>query len=336
LTAIPKNPSEDSEDGAEKLAPRSPLELSSLEELGAYLLAERENQGVSRSDISSRTKISMDQLANIEAGTFTGLAHVYAKGFLRSYAVSLGLDPTDLIVAYKKLSGDSSSDPRKPLTSKYKEIELSSDDGISFTGAFLVILLIFAVLAILTIFNTRFHNLVAGILPFVDRIEAADAAPAPTPENATQELPLQANGPTAAAPMGQAAANPPNSIQEANTPGSPEPLSSTDTSPLPPNAPAPQDALLAAQVQDTRSTASPGGRLYLTATKPTWVQAVVDNGQIIHLYMKEGENHTFESTQSVNITTGDGSSLEASWNGEKLGPIGPARPTEAHFPPPRS
>jgi cytoskeleton protein RodZ len=347
LTAFTKNLPEDGASEVETPELRSAMDLKSLEELGAFLLAERESQNVSRSEISSMTKITMDQLANIEAGTFTGLAPVYAKGFLRSYAMSLGLDPTDIIASYKKLSGDSTGDPRKPLTTKYKEIELGGDEGISFPAAFLVVLIILAAITLLTIFNIRFHNLMAGLLPFVDKIEVS-------PPSFTEPLNPQNTAPPTSNLSEESSGEPiiPNAGQvPLNSPPPIQPSSQAARQGTATNESAPNNADAAAPRSVASSAASPqapasepngqgaaiaGGSLYLAAVKPTWVQAVVDNGQIIHLYLKEGDNHTFESAQSVNITTGDGSSLEAFWNGEKLGLLGPARPVEAHFPPPRS
>ncbi|MDR1315010.1 MAG: helix-turn-helix domain-containing protein, partial [Deltaproteobacteria bacterium] len=185
-------------DGRDQLDPHGhkPLTFAGLGELGAFLLTERERQEISRSEVASRTKISMDQLANLEAGTFTGLAPVYARGFLRSYAMAINLDPGAIVSEYKRLSGHAeTADPRKPITPKYDPIDLDADDGISFGTAFAVFLTALAILAVLTAFNRTVHNLAAEYLPFLA------SWPEPPPEAAAGGPPPPA-GPPAAPPGG--------------------------------------------------------------------------------------------------------------------------------------
>jgi cytoskeleton protein RodZ len=339
----PSSPPEGGEEKKDRALRKSPLELTSLAELGAYLLSERERLEISRSDVSSRTKITMDQLANMEAGTFTGLAPVYAKGFLRSYAQVLGLDHTDVVAAYKKLTGQDDGDPKKPLsTVKYKAIDLAGEDGISFTGGFLVFLGILLVLTLLTIFNDPFHNFVARFLPFVDAtVESPSEAEGQSPSEAEAQTQTQTQTQTQAqSPSGPLAEESTSQgSQSSQVPqDSPSPqgprsaqntLSSQNQSPAGAEAPAGDNPERAASPE-------PGGRLTLTAKRSAWAQAVVDNERTIrHLIFKAGETKTLDSTRSISIITGDGSALEADWNGEPLGPVGPNRATEAHYPRPK-
>jgi cytoskeletal protein RodZ len=293
------------------------MEMVSLAELGAYLVAERDKEGLSRSDISSRTKITMDQLANMEQGAFTGLAPVYAKGFLRSYALAAGLDPADIVGAYKKITGQTEVGMRKPLTTKYKEIDLGGDDGVSLTGALLAVIAILIALTLLAVFNSRFHNFVSKFLPFMESLEAP--SPASPPASSSARPSPQPGGQAAPArPVGQSSQASPQAADA-------------------PKAAASAQESQASQLPEARAPAAPlpaelGGRLTLRAKKPTWAQVTVDNGPLIHLIFKEGEASTLDSLRGISVITGDGSSLEASWNGEALGPIGPASPVEAHFP----
>jgi cytoskeleton protein RodZ len=355
LTTIPKNPLDLSspppggEERQDYAIPKSPLELNSLAELGAFLLAERERQEISRSDVSSRTKITMDQLANMEVGTFTGLAPVYAKGFLRSYAQVLGLDHTDIVAAYKKLTGQDDGDPKKPIiTTKYKAIDLAGEDGISFTGGFLIFLGILLILTLLTIFNTPFHNFVSRFLPFVEATGAGSDSGTPPAQGSSQgssQSQTQSQAQSSSSPAsgqsaqasGQSAQGATQGASPSQTRGEPpsEESSQTQTQ-TPSQAPAPAGA--AAPAGETLRAIAPeqGGRLTLTAVKATWVQAVVDNEKSIrHLIFKPGDTKSLDSTRSVSIITGDGSALEADWNGEPLGPVGPNRATEAHYPRPK-
>lgn len=62
------------------------------------LRTERERQGVSRAELSDRTKISERHLIAIDAGDFSAMpSRTYILGFVRSYANALGLDPDVLV-----------------------------------------------------------------------------------------------------------------------------------------------------------------------------------------------------------------------------------------------
>lgn len=80
--------------------------MSEMLELGTLLREERERKGLSLEELSERIKLAPRTLAFIESGTKSELPHaVYVKGFVKSYAMILGLDPEELgaivDVAYK-------------------------------------------------------------------------------------------------------------------------------------------------------------------------------------------------------------------------------------------
>jgi cytoskeletal protein RodZ len=319
--------------------------------MGAFLLSERERQGITRSEVSSRTKITMDQLANLEAGTFTGLAPVYARGFLKSYIQVLGLDPTEIIAEYKRLSGHAdSTDPRKPLLSKYNPIDLDAEEGVSLGGLFAVILAAVAVLAVLTAFNRTVHNIAAGYLPFLSPWPEDPAAEAAAPESPA---------PAGAAP--EAGDPPAGSAQDAGIPApagpgvrgaqasagggaaAPPALLPAPASGGPAAAQAPAGPRPAAPAAgDARAEESPpapdvpGGTLRLRALRATWAQVAVDNKPVVHVYFKAGEERSFDSQSSITLAAGDGAAVEAEWNGRPLGALGPEGPLELNFPPPRT
>lgn len=66
--------------------------------IGEQLRQARESRGLSLEDAERATRIRARQLAAMEAGDFTGFASpTQARGFLRSYAVYLGLDADALL-----------------------------------------------------------------------------------------------------------------------------------------------------------------------------------------------------------------------------------------------
>ena len=70
--------------------------------IGETLVAARRQQGVALSDAAAETRVRESYLAALEAEDFAALGgDVYVKGFLRSYARFLRLDPEPLIATYR-------------------------------------------------------------------------------------------------------------------------------------------------------------------------------------------------------------------------------------------
>ncbi|MGH2406115.1 MAG: helix-turn-helix domain-containing protein [bacterium] len=78
--------------------PEVPHSGSAPKGIGAVLRAARAKRGVSLAEMRVRTKIDVRYLAAFEADRFGDLPPLpFARGFLRTYAVELGLDPESLV-----------------------------------------------------------------------------------------------------------------------------------------------------------------------------------------------------------------------------------------------
>jgi cytoskeletal protein RodZ len=94
--------------------PRPPAEPAGPS-LPARLLAARERKGVDLFRAERDTKIRARYLAALERGEYRELpGAVYTKGFLRNYALYLGLDPEDVIRQWKRERGDAAV-PAEPV-----------------------------------------------------------------------------------------------------------------------------------------------------------------------------------------------------------------------------
>ena len=108
----PEKPSEAQGVSREKKISLSFTGLSFNGEEGLYrgktLKQVRERMGVELQTVSKETKINIKILESIEEETFKKLpALVYLKGFLKSYAQSLGLDPQKVIEEYIRFMEES-------------------------------------------------------------------------------------------------------------------------------------------------------------------------------------------------------------------------------------
>jgi len=76
------------------------------------LLTARERKGVDLFRAERDTKIRARYLGALERGDYRELpGAVYTKGFLRNYALYLGLDPDEILLQWRRERGDGSADP---------------------------------------------------------------------------------------------------------------------------------------------------------------------------------------------------------------------------------
>src|SRR5215208_5386295 len=103
--------------------------LSTGPALPERLAAARDRKGVDLSRAERDTKIRARYLGALERGDYRDLpGAVYTKGFLRNYAIYLGLDPEDVLRQWRRERGDQASpeplvvpprpiaEPSRPLT----------------------------------------------------------------------------------------------------------------------------------------------------------------------------------------------------------------------------
>lgn len=70
-----------------------------METIGSYLKRERELRKIPLEDIVHATKIPPHSLAALEADNWKALpGHVFAKGFVQSYAKAIGLNSDDVVL----------------------------------------------------------------------------------------------------------------------------------------------------------------------------------------------------------------------------------------------
>jgi cytoskeleton protein RodZ len=77
-----------------------------MEAIGEFFKQVREAKGLTIDDVASKTRIRNDFVKALEEGNFAKLPdQVFARGFVRSYARSLGLDEDDAIQRFTQSSG---------------------------------------------------------------------------------------------------------------------------------------------------------------------------------------------------------------------------------------
>jgi cytoskeletal protein RodZ len=115
------------------------------------LLAARERKGVDLYRAERDTKIRAHYLAALEHGEYNELpGAVYTKGFLRNYALYLGLDPEDVLRQWKRERGDATI-PVEPVLAVPQPLQ-APRQGLAFSPAVVAAALLTVLIAVFAVY----------------------------------------------------------------------------------------------------------------------------------------------------------------------------------------
>jgi cytoskeletal protein RodZ len=120
-------------------------------DLPERLVAARERKGVDLYRAERDTKIRARYLDALERGEYAELpGAVYTKGFLRNYALYLGLDPEDVIRQWKRERGDAAI-PAEPVLAVPKPLA-APRQGFTFSPVIIVAALLTILIAVFAVY----------------------------------------------------------------------------------------------------------------------------------------------------------------------------------------
>jgi cytoskeletal protein RodZ len=271
-----------------------------METLGGFFQHARKRQGLSLDQIASQTRIQQQHLQAIEEEDFASLpAKVFTKGFVRSYARSLGLDEEEALQLF--LTSSSSFYERTQQEQQHVQIKLEAAHRSRFNWNLVLILF-------LVIGGALFY-----LLPEQqEQLPPANESEVPLPIESLQETkPSSAEPPASVSPMAPVDSvsppSPPSVI--APPPPTPEPKA------IPPSlavSPVPENAL------------GPGGPLVLEieATQLTWVVVQSDDQTPHEALLRPGQQVTWKAKKQYLLTLGNAAGVVIRLNGESQGPFG--------------
>ena len=259
---------------------------------GASFKKAREFRGITLDQIAKETRISTRFLAAIEDEEFHLLpGGVFNRGFIRSYAERVGLDPDQAVADYERLA--SVGEPN--------DIQSAEDTASSGRERHLYP----AAIAILAV--------AIGIFYFVTR-ESRPVQTATQPPVSKPAPPVEQPPPAPAAP-----AEPvpdPNAIPVTNQTPVPTAVSAPKTSPAPAPVPAPATAPPRAAAQALT--------LDIEAHEQTWIKVTSDGnsanagGEIL----EPGMTRKFSAANSIYISIGNAAGCTLKINDKVLKPLG--------------
>ncbi len=274
------------------------------ESLGTLLKQTRRGQQKSINDAAAATRIHTHTLQAIEADDYSGMrAEIFVRGFIKIYAVYLGIDPGEALAIYDK------SGLRPP---GYEPHHLEEDDaGLEEYESPPLIsnrLLLGAVLVILALIFISGKNI------FFDRDRTADVPPAPIPLNRI-EIPAPAPETMTTADRDRPA------YQEKGKTA--ETTAAARTTKIETYSPV---ATKAKETPPATKKMPPPIRYTVVAkfVESTWMKIIIDNGPARQYTYHPGESRTWKARKKMRLFIGNAGGIRITVNGEAMPPLGPS------------
>lgn len=286
---------------------------------GAMLREARESLGISIGDVSSRTRLSVDQIRAIEEEDLERLPEpVYVRAFLRAYAKAIGIDYEPVVNDYvTRCGGSGVRIPEHAPEEAFREVAYYDTPRPSrwkFVG--LLALIVVVTLGIWGVYSGTFARLMEADGTEAAKVEngVSEVAPnvAPAPEAPKTTAPVEvadASKPEASA--AQTLASAPEAEQTA--PQTPLPAApaeesvSVSAAPAQPAAPVEVPAAAveaAAQTAETVPAETYAAEFHTSAS--CWVHVIAPDGQnLIAREMKPGETQSVALPAGTRVTVGN-------------------------------
>lgn len=302
-----------------------------VESVGDFFRQVRETKGLSLDDVASKTRIHPDFLRALEDGNYAKLPdQVFAKGFVRSYARSLGLDEEDAMRRFSESAG--------AFYNKQSELEMlrvrqvadekqrQANRKVVFAAAGV------AVLALVLLLS-REQSAVQTHRPAPDADQRSGAPQgSPRPETfqrqpatpRTSEPPPLRRVPESSPPLPPPAPPAEVKVQEPPTGnGAPAPSvtpNPQESSPLASSSGAPLAGL---PVEGEPTSRHASLTLDLEALEVSWVVVQVDGGSPNEALLQPGERIRWKASDRFTVTLGNAGGVRVEFNGKQQGPFGP-------------
>ena len=280
--------------------------------IGEYFKLVRETKRLSMDEVAMKTRIHPEFLRALEEENFAKLPdQVFVKGFVRSYARSLGLDEEEAIRRFDESSSTfySKQDERERLRVKQAE-----DERRRKANKKAVVAAAGVALLVLALLFTREQSAVSP-----DRSGGSDGGRRAAALPNTPIKPVEAI--VKGQPRESVEARTP--VESAPKPVEPAPVQATESVPEP--APLPPPMPLAPQPQSIEVARVPEPlELELQALELSWVLVQVDEGQPQEVLLKRGDHAKWSAGEKFIVTLGNAGGVHVEMNGKPQGPFGPS------------
>jgi cytoskeleton protein RodZ len=280
-----------------------------MESFGTYLKDERESRKISLDEISRTTKIRRAILEAIERDEGEVLLpEAVVKGFIRTYARYIGLDPKEVMATYVETRrGDEASAHGKHLPGGKRKISAKY----VFAGG--VCALIIIMISFLFFYERRpqedAHEAALATIPTeqTTMVSTEDLQASPSLPSVEESISLQIP-PVGVEEVEEVQTEKAQNVQEA-----PE-VSEVDAGI--------EAAEQVATVQEEEPTPVHDHTLLITASERTWIQIQEGSSLPFDVILYPGDSFTRTSSQQLAVVIGNAGGVTVSFDGKKLGSPG--------------
>jgi cytoskeletal protein RodZ len=291
-----------------------------MESVGEFFRQVRETKGLTLDEVASKTRIHPDFLRALEEANFAKLPdQVFAKGFVRSYARSLGLDEEDAMRRFEESAGAFYS---KQTELERLRVQQVADEQRRKANRKVVIAAVAVAILGLILLLTREQSTVStkrAAPPPPDRPVVAPPQTLPPPAGLN---PTEAP-PPAGRPAEKSESQPGGIGSESRqaAPGGLPALPGGESAPAQiPHTAAEPLAGLATEGDVARKSKL---TLDLEAEELTWVVVQSDGASPHEALLRPGERVRWTASDRFTLTLGNAGGVRVELNGKPQGPFGP-------------
>ena len=252
--------------------------------VGAYLSQERKRKDISLVDVSKVTRIAIQYLEALERDEFKTLpASIFVRGFLRTYAVNLGLDPQEVLRIYEDQMSSLAAPEMERAASRKKAAPL-----VKYISTLAIIALGVGISFFLFVKETP-------VPP--------SSPPARPPETIQPGTPLAKASPSESPP-----------VQDKETP-------KTLEAKKPEKGPEGLSVAVPIKAEGDKKKER-RHVLKVQATEMTWLRIQSDDLPDVEALLQPMETATWTARRQFKVTVGNAGGVEISFNGKPLGDLG--------------
>lgn len=287
-----------------------------METVGEFFKQVRETKGLTVDEVASKTRIHPDFLRALEEGNYSKLPdQVFAKGFVRSYARSLGLDEDDAMRRFVESAG---MFYEKQVQLERLRLQQVEDERRKKANRKIVIAAVGVALLALVLLLTREQSVLVGDRPLSEPQPAQPVSPIPPQKpGAVPAPPEKIEGPKTEAPAAGAGSEGSRAGEEPPAVRPQAPPGQETSSPL---VVAP-DPLGGLSRQSGLADKEPLV-LALEALELSWVVVQVDESSPHEALLRPGERATWTASNRFVLTLGNAGGVRVELNGVPQGPFG--------------
>jgi cytoskeletal protein RodZ len=282
--------------------------------IGEYFRLVRETKRLSMDEVAMKTRIHSEFLKALEEENFAKLPdQVFVKGFVRSYARSLGLEEEEAIRRFDESAGAfySKQDEREKLRVRQAEDERRRKANKKAVAAAAGVALL-----VLALLFTREQSAVSPDRSGgseVGRRTAVLPPPIKPVDAVVKERPREGSSEARPAPdLLRKPTDPSTGAVASAVPEKLPPQPAVPSLPPPPEIPSVVEPAVSERLQ-----------LELQALELTWVLVQVDEGQPQEVLLKRGDRVRWSASDKFVLTLGNAGGVQVEMNGKPQGPFGP-------------